>query len=202
MMTTTTCQPSTTRPASTPRLRLWLQFHHRHNTPLFPVPDAPLLTVNCPVASAPCPSEGKKERNQWQWHKRNSKVKNLKVSSVFWKVFPKYFLCIVLFFCINWIYVKSSASTRLVSQPANWPRFSLNYPRLLWSLLPGNNELRRPEVLRENPSSVVKMLCLSLKKNAELFIVIVFSFKYWWWEVYKFYCTMLGFAFQNVGGMW
>jgi hypothetical protein len=110
------------------------------------------------------------------------------------------------FFCINWIYVKSSAFTRLVSQPANWPRFSLNYPWLLWSLLPDNDELGSPEVLRENPSSVVKMLCLSLKKNAEIVyrkvFQIVFSFKYWWWEVYKFHCTMLGFAFQNVGGMW
>ena len=131
---------------------------------------------------------------------------NLKVSSVFWNVFPNQFWCIILFFCINWIYAESSAATRLISQLATWPRFSLNYPWLLWSLLHGNNEQGSPEVLRENPSSIVKMLWLFLKMNAEIVYrnvsKIVFSFKYWWWEFYKLYCTMLGFAFQNVGGMW
>ncbi len=157
------CQPSTTRPALPPRPRLWLQSCRRHSTPLFPVPAVPLPTVNCLVVSAPCPSEWKRERNQWQWQMK-FKVKNLKVSSVFWKVFPNQFWCIILFFCINWIYAKSSAVTRLISQPANWPRFSLNDPCLLWSLLHGNVELGNPEVLRENPNSVVNVMRIFKRK--------------------------------------
>jgi hypothetical protein len=61
--------------------------------------------------------------------------------------------------------LKSSAATRLVSQPANWPRFSLNDPCLLWSLLHDNVELGSPEVLRENPNSVVNVMRIFKKEK-------------------------------------